>query len=412
MGEGPRPVDHSEQDGMRDPARKCAADNAEARCDPAWTTPPATVVFVRGHRTWPHRATVRGLGRVRGHRRRKVRRAAWLAGGVGWPARGERANWGRRWHRCVGARIGRRALARRSTQSAGDSSAGAGGGGAGGAFSVAVRGDWTANVESWKSRPTITSGKHWPVCQTVGLTDAAFFFCQASRDRVRGGRHQLWNNWAGWGPTDGSHCHRRQLPKMGIVYDNSRWPRACCRAGERNRGSGWKKTVLLRQLSLDGRRSGRVAGLLPAVYSPPKNVTAGRGRRGPGGHNLPEGQQVNRHRRVGCSQPGDNYRDGACAVRHAWTRDHRETTVDEARQRILGRRGSGRFRKGRGSRSKVAAARGRTTSCWTGRPGVGKKTCWRNVFRDFYCRGTETVEASRWTRFTRWRGLLDRKHAG
>lgn len=123
------------------------------------------------------------------------------------------------------------------------------------AFSVAVRG---LDGESVEIEADITSGL--PGVHLVGLPDAAL---QESRDRVRAAITNCGNSWPMARLT--LALSPATLPKMGSVYDLA-LAAAVLSAQRKNPWQRLEKTVLLGELSLDGRvRS--VHGVLPAVLA-------------------------------------------------------------------------------------------------------------------------------------------------
>jgi magnesium chelatase family protein len=123
------------------------------------------------------------------------------------------------------------------------------------AFSVAVRGLDGQIVEI---EADITSGL--PGVHLVGLPDAAL---QESRDRVRAAVANCGNSW----PTARLTLalSPATLPKMGSVYDCA-LAAAVLSAQRKNPWERLEKTVLLGELSLDGRVR-PVRGVLPAVLA-------------------------------------------------------------------------------------------------------------------------------------------------
>src|SRR6476620_1028767 len=123
------------------------------------------------------------------------------------------------------------------------------------AFSVAVRG---LDGETVEIEADITSGL--PGVHLVGLPDAAL---QESRDRVRAAVTNCGNSWPMARLT--LALSPATLPKMGSVYDLA-LAAAVLSAQRKNPWHRLEKTVLLGELSLDGRvRS--VRGVLPAVLA-------------------------------------------------------------------------------------------------------------------------------------------------
>src|SRR5689334_718840 len=123
------------------------------------------------------------------------------------------------------------------------------------AFSVAVRGLDGATVEI---EADITSGL--PGVHLVGLPDAAL---QESRDRVRAAVTNCGNSWPMARLT--LALSPATLPKMGSVYDIA-LAAAVLSAQRKNPWDRLEKTVLLGELSLDGRVR-PVRGVLPAVLA-------------------------------------------------------------------------------------------------------------------------------------------------
>jgi magnesium chelatase family protein len=123
------------------------------------------------------------------------------------------------------------------------------------AFSVAVRGLDGAIVEI---EADITSGL--PGVHLVGLADAAL---QESRDRVRAAVTNCGNTWPMARLT--LALSPATLPKMGSVYDVA-LAAAVLSAQRKNPWERLEKTVLLGELSLDGRVR-PVRGVLPAVLA-------------------------------------------------------------------------------------------------------------------------------------------------
>lgn len=123
------------------------------------------------------------------------------------------------------------------------------------AFSVAVRGVDGQIVEI---EADITSGL--PGVHLVGLPDAAL---QESRDRVRAAVTNCGNTWPAARLT--LALSPATLPKMGSVYDIA-LAVAVLSAQRRNPWDRLEKTVLLGELSLDGRVR-PVRGVLPAVLA-------------------------------------------------------------------------------------------------------------------------------------------------
>ncbi|WP_374022142.1 YifB family Mg chelatase-like AAA ATPase [Mycobacterium sp. HNNTM2301] len=123
------------------------------------------------------------------------------------------------------------------------------------AFSVAVRGvdGQTVEIEA-----DISSGL--PGVHLVGLPDAAL---QESRDRVRAAVTNCGNSWPQARLT--LALSPATLPKMGSVYDIA-LAAAVLSAQRRNPWDRLEKTVLLGELSLDGRVR-PVRGVLPAVLA-------------------------------------------------------------------------------------------------------------------------------------------------
>ena len=123
------------------------------------------------------------------------------------------------------------------------------------AFSVAVRGLDGQIVEI---EADITSGL--PGVHLVGLPDAAL---QESRDRVRAAVANCGNSWPMARLT--LALSPATLPKMGSVYDIA-LAAAVLSAQRKNPWERLEKTVLLGELSLDGRVR-PVRGVLPAVLA-------------------------------------------------------------------------------------------------------------------------------------------------
>lgn len=123
------------------------------------------------------------------------------------------------------------------------------------AFSVAVRGVDGQMVEI---EADITSGL--PGVHLVGLPDAAL---QESRDRVRAAVANCGNTWPMARLT--LALSPATLPKMGSVYDIA-LAAAVLSAQRKNPWDRLEKTVLLGELSLDGRVR-PVRGVLPAVLA-------------------------------------------------------------------------------------------------------------------------------------------------
>jgi magnesium chelatase family protein len=123
------------------------------------------------------------------------------------------------------------------------------------AFSVAVRGLDGQIVEI---EADITSGL--PAVHLVGLPDAAL---QESRDRVRAAVTNCGNSWPMARLT--LALSPATLPKMGSVYDCA-LAAAVLSAQRNNPWERLEKTVLLGELSLDGRVR-PVRGVLPAVLA-------------------------------------------------------------------------------------------------------------------------------------------------
>ncbi len=123
------------------------------------------------------------------------------------------------------------------------------------AFSVAVRGVDGQIVEI---EADITSGL--PGVHLVGLPDAAL---QESRDRVRAAVTNCGNSWPMARLT--LALSPATLPKMGSVYDIA-LAAAVLSAQRKNPWDRLEKTVLLGELSLDGRVR-PVRGVLPAVLA-------------------------------------------------------------------------------------------------------------------------------------------------
>jgi magnesium chelatase family protein len=123
------------------------------------------------------------------------------------------------------------------------------------AFSVAVRGLDGQIVEI---EADITSGL--PGVHLVGLPDAAV---QESRDRVRAAVTNCGNSWPMARLT--LALSPATLPKMGSVYDIA-LAAAVLSAQRKNPWERLDKTVLLGELSLDGRVR-PVRGVLPAVLA-------------------------------------------------------------------------------------------------------------------------------------------------
>lgn len=130
------------------------------------------------------------------------------------------------------------------------------------AFSVAVRG---VDGEIVEIEADITSGL--PGVHLVGLPDAAL---QESRDRVRAAVTNCGNDWPAARLT--LALSPATLPKMGSVYDIA-LAAAVLSAQRKNPWDRLEKTVLLGELSLDGRVR-PVRGCCPPC-SPP-NATDGR----------------------------------------------------------------------------------------------------------------------------------------
>ncbi|OBC02241.1 YifB family Mg chelatase-like AAA ATPase [Mycobacterium sp. 852002-40037_SCH5390672] len=123
------------------------------------------------------------------------------------------------------------------------------------AFSVAVRGVDGQIVEI---EADITSGL--PGVHLVGLPDAAL---QESRDRVRAAVTNCGNSWPMARLT--LALSPATLPKMGSVYDIA-LAASVLSAQRKNPWDRLEKTVLLGELSLDGRVR-PVRGVLPAVLA-------------------------------------------------------------------------------------------------------------------------------------------------
>jgi magnesium chelatase family protein len=123
------------------------------------------------------------------------------------------------------------------------------------AFSVAVRG-LDGNIVEIEA--DITSGL--PGVHLVGLPDAAL---QESRDRVRAAVTNCGNSWPMARLT--LALSPATLPKMGSVYDCA-LAAAVLSAQRKNPWERLEKTVLLGELSLDGRVR-PVRGVLPAVLA-------------------------------------------------------------------------------------------------------------------------------------------------
>ncbi len=123
------------------------------------------------------------------------------------------------------------------------------------AFSVAVRG---LDGEIVEIEADITSGL--PGVHLVGLPDAAL---QESRDRVRVAVTNCGNSWPQARLT--LALSPATLPKMGSVYDLA-LALAVLSAQRKNPWHRLEKTVLLGELSLDGRVR-PVRGVLPAVLA-------------------------------------------------------------------------------------------------------------------------------------------------
>ncbi|OBE98619.1 YifB family Mg chelatase-like AAA ATPase [Mycobacterium sp. 852002-10029_SCH5224772] len=123
------------------------------------------------------------------------------------------------------------------------------------AFSVAVRG---VDGEIVEIEADITSGL--PGVHLVGLPDASL---QESRDRVRAAVANCGNTWPMARLT--LALSPATLPKMGSVYDIA-LAAAVLSAQRRNPWDRLEKTVLLGELSLDGRVR-PVRGVLPAVLA-------------------------------------------------------------------------------------------------------------------------------------------------
>ncbi len=123
------------------------------------------------------------------------------------------------------------------------------------AYSVAVQGLDGAIVEI---EAFITSGL--PGVHLVGLPDAAL---QESRDRVRAAVANCGNEWPQARLT--LALSPATLPKMGSVYDIA-LASAVLSAQRKNPWERLEKTVLLGELSLDGRVR-PVRGILPAVLA-------------------------------------------------------------------------------------------------------------------------------------------------
>lgn len=123
------------------------------------------------------------------------------------------------------------------------------------AFSVAVRG---VDGEIVEIEADITSGL--PGVHLVGLPDAAL---QESRDRVRAAVTNCGNDWPMARLT--LALSPATLPKMGSVYDIA-LAAAVLSAQRKNPWDRLEKTVLLGELSLDGRVR-PVRGVLPAVLA-------------------------------------------------------------------------------------------------------------------------------------------------
>ncbi|MGD1109309.1 MAG: YifB family Mg chelatase-like AAA ATPase [Mycobacterium sp.] len=123
------------------------------------------------------------------------------------------------------------------------------------AFSVAVRG---LDGEIVEIEADITSGL--PGVHLVGLPDAAL---QESRDRVRAAVTNCGNSWPMARLT--LALSPATLPKMGSVYDIA-LAASVLSAQRKNPWERLEKTVLLGELSLDGRVR-PVRGVLPAVLA-------------------------------------------------------------------------------------------------------------------------------------------------
>ncbi len=123
------------------------------------------------------------------------------------------------------------------------------------AFSVAVRG---LDGEIVEIEADITSGL--PGVHLVGLPDAAL---QESRDRVRAAVTNCGNSWPMARLT--LALSPATLPKMGSVYDLA-LALAVLSAQRKNPWHRLEKTVLLGELSLDGRVR-PVRGVLPAALA-------------------------------------------------------------------------------------------------------------------------------------------------
>lgn len=123
------------------------------------------------------------------------------------------------------------------------------------AFSVAVRG---VDGEIVEIEADITSGL--PGVHLVGLPDAAL---QESRDRVRAAVANCGNAWPQARLT--LALSPATLPKMGSVYDIA-LAAAVLSAQRKNPWDRLEKTVLLGELSLDGRVR-PVRGVLPGVLA-------------------------------------------------------------------------------------------------------------------------------------------------
>ncbi|TAM72354.1 YifB family Mg chelatase-like AAA ATPase [Mycobacterium sp.] len=123
------------------------------------------------------------------------------------------------------------------------------------AFSVAVRG---VDGEIVEIEADITSGL--PGVHLVGLPDASL---QESRDRVRAAVANCGNDWPMARLT--LALSPATLPKMGSVYDIA-LAAAVLSAQRKNPWDRLEKTVLLGELSLDGRVR-PVRGVLPAVLA-------------------------------------------------------------------------------------------------------------------------------------------------
>ena len=220
------------------------------------------------------------------------------------------------------------------------------------AFSVAVRGLDGQIVEI---EADITSGL--PGVHLVGLPDAAL---QESRDRVRAAVTNCGNSWPMARLT--LALSPATLPKMGSVYDIA-LAAAVLSAQRKNPWDRLEKTVLLGELSLDGRVR---AGARGAARGAGRQTRRLAGRRRPGGQ-PGRGQPGRRHRRLGRAHAGATA-GLARRVGRAWTTGSlRRPPVAEPSADLADVVGQAQARFA----VEVAAA-GAHHLMLTGPPGVGK----------------------------------------